>query len=328
MATAPGRRWFQLQVDLLRTRVQPADIAIFHEFEPPPTGGGHQFMRALSREFSARGFRLENNRISPVTRACLFNSFNFDYDRLKRFHRAGCRMVHRVDGPIEVYRGYTDGTDRRINDMNQALADVTIFQSHYSVQKHLELGMSFNAPQVIYNTPDPDIFHPVGRIGFDLTRKVRLMSTSWSNNPNKGAAVYQWLDQHLDWSRFDYTFVGRSPVTFQHIRQLPPQPSTTLADLLRQHDIYLTASRFDPCSNALLEALSSGLPALYLRSGGHAELVGQAGFGFDHPEEIPAALDRLVEEYDQRQQQITVLDLETVATQYLAALGWADGQWQ
>ena len=54
-----------------------ADLSIFHEFEPPPAGGGHQFLRAFMRQADARGLRVENNTISRTTRACLFNSFNF-----------------------------------------------------------------------------------------------------------------------------------------------------------------------------------------------------------------------------------------------------------
>jgi hypothetical protein len=94
-------------------------VAIFHEFSPPPGGGGHQFLRALWDEFEQRGLRIENNVISATTQACLFNSFNFDFDRLRHFQKAGCRMVHRVDGPIGVYRGRNDGSDQRIWQINQ-----------------------------------------------------------------------------------------------------------------------------------------------------------------------------------------------------------------
>ena len=64
--------------------------------------------------------------------------------------------------------------------------------------------------------------------------------------------------------------------------------------------MYLAASRDDPCSNALLEALACGLPAVFLRSGGHPELVGEAGLGFDEAEELPPLLDRLVGELGER----------------------------
>jgi glycosyltransferase involved in cell wall biosynthesis len=297
-----------------------ADVAIFHEFAPPPIGGGHQFLCGLWHEMERRGLRVENNSISRGTRACLYNSFNFDFTRLRRLRRAGCRMVHRVDGPIDVYRGRDDGVDRRIWEINQ-LADATIVQSQYSLAKHRDLGMEFRSPTVILNAVDPAVFHPNGRSPFDPRRKTRLISTSWSDNPNKGAAVYRWLEDQLDWNRFEYTFVGRAAERFTRIRTLPPAPSDQLAELLRQHDIFITASRNDPCSNALIEGLSCGLPAIYLRSGGHPEIVGNAGFGFEAQEEIPALLDRLVAEYAARQAQIALPTLSEVADRYLAVMG-------
>jgi len=279
-------------VDLARARWQRADLAVFHEFMPAPYGGAHQFLRALCAELERRGFSLANNAIPPGTRACLYNSFNFDFDRLRRFARAGCRMVHRVDGPISAYRGRDDGIDRLICDINQELADATIFQSAYSLERHRQLGLRFTAPRVIHNAADPAIFNTEGREPFSRDRKIRLISTSWSDNPNKGGAVYKWLDDHLDWTRFEYTFVGRSAVAFDRIRSLPPQRSHDVASLLRGHDVFIAASLYDPCSNALVEALSCGLPAIYADSGGHPELVGDAGFAFSHPEEIPPLLDR------------------------------------
>lgn len=298
-----------------------SDVAIFHQFAPPPGGGGHQFMRALWHEFARRGLHVENNTISPTTRACLYNSFNFDFARLRAFRRNGCRMVHRVDGPIGVYRGSDDGSDQRIWQINAELANATIFQSSYSMHKHIDLGYTFAHPVVILNAADPHIFHPQGRVPFDRQRKLRLISTSWSDNPNKGAAVYQWLEEHLDWQRFEYTFVGRSPLRFARMRMLGLMDSAQLAATLRQHDIFVTASVHESCSNALIEALSCGLPALYIQSGGHAEIVGEGGIGFAAAEELPAALERLVEEYEERQQQIALPTLAEVASRYLDVMG-------
>ncbi len=56
---------------------------------------------------------------------------------------------------------------------------------------------------------------------------------------------------------------------------------------------FVTATQHDAYSNALVEALSCGLPAIYLDSGGSGEAVQDAGFGFNDREEIPALLERL-----------------------------------
>ena len=77
----------------------------------------------------------------------------------------------------------------------------------------------------------------------------------------------------------------------------------------------------DPCSNALLEALASGLPVVFRASGGHPELVGDAGISFERPEEIPAALERLVAELAERRAAIRIAPLSEVADRYLEVLG-------
>jgi glycosyltransferase involved in cell wall biosynthesis len=308
------------EVDLLRSRRGRADLALFHEFTPPPTGGGHQFLRALLGELARRGLEVELDTVSPQTPACLFNSFNFDFHRLRRFARRGARMVHRVDGPVGVYRGHDDGTDRRVAAINAALADATIVQSRFSLEKHAELGYELRAPLVIPNAPDPAIFHPPPSRPPLGGRRLRLLASSWSDNPRKGFDVLSWLDGHLDADRYELTFVGRAPVAFERIETVGPLPSGELSDLLRSHDAYLAASLDDPCSNALLEALACGLPAVFRRSGGHPELVGDAGLGFDEVEELPGALDRLAGELEARRAAIRVPSLADVADRYLEVL--------
>jgi glycosyltransferase involved in cell wall biosynthesis len=322
---APWTRRLEILAAQTLARFTRADLAIFNEFVPPPYGGGNQFLLALRRKFDSLGWRTEANTISASTRACLYNSFNFDFDRLRRFRRPGCRMVHRVDGPIGVYRGWDDGTDERIWQINHEMADATVFQSRYSLAKHGELGLTFANPVVIGNAVDPAIFHARGRVPFDRGRKIRLISSSWSDNPNKGAPFYRRLEEKLDWDRFSYTFVGRSQVRFARISMIDPVPSPKVAELLRGHDIFIAASRNDPCSNSVIEALACGLPCLYLDSGGHPELVGEAGLPFASEEEAVARLDQLVQEYEARQAKIAVASLDEVANRYLEVMGLASG---
>jgi glycosyltransferase involved in cell wall biosynthesis len=308
------------ELDRLTSRRGRADLAVFHEFAPSPTGGGSQFLRALTGELRRRGLSVEVNRISGRTPVCLFNSFNFDFNRLRRFAREECRMVHRVDGPIGVYRGYDDGTDGRIGEVNRAFADATVFQSRYSLDKHVELGLELRDPVVIRNAVDPSIFHPPESREPLTGRKIRVIASSWSGNPRKGDEVFTWLDEKLDWSRYELTFLGRTQRAFERIRHVGPVTSEEVGGLLRAHDVYLAASLDDPCSNALLEALACELPAVFRRSGGHPELVGEAGVGFDEPEEVPAALDELVGELDERRAAIAVLPLAEVADRYIEVL--------
>ena len=310
------------EVDVRRShrRGGGADLALFHEFAPPPTGGGHQFLRALVAELERRGLTVELNRIGPRTTVCLLNSFNFDFRRLRRFARDDVRFVHRVDGPIGTYRGFDDGTDARIAEINATLADATIVQSRYSLDAHRALGIELVEPSVISNTVDPAVFHPPAAREPVARRRVRVIASSWSDNPNKGFDVLRWLDRHLDCERYELTFAGRTDQAFERIRALGPIRTGPLADELRRSDVYLAPSRNDPCSNALLEALASGLPAVFRASGGHPELVGEAGMPFYEPDEVPDVLDRLVAELDERRAAIRMSPIGEVADRYLEVL--------
>ena len=294
------------------------DVAIATELRPPPYGGSNQFLLALRGELRRRGLRVTDGRVPRRARSVLLHSYLSDLRR-----RPSGRVVHRVDGPIELYRGVDDRADRRIVDINARLADATILQSRYSLEAHRDLGLELRDPVVIPNAVDPATFHPPTEREPLAGRRVRVVATSWSDNPRKGGETYAWLARALDRERYEFTFVGRAPVPVEAEHALPPLGSEQLAEVLRRQDVYVTASLNDPCSNALLEALACGLPALYARSGGHPELVGEAGLGFDDREELPGLLDRLASELDERRAAIRVPSLAEVADRYLETLGLA-----
>jgi glycosyltransferase involved in cell wall biosynthesis len=299
-------------------RLRAPDVAIAHKLRRPPYGGSNQFLLALRGELRCRGLRVTDGTVSRRARSVLLHSYLVDLRR-----RPAGRVVHRVDGPIGLYRGADDGADRRIVEINERLADATILQSRYSLEAHRELGLELRDPVVIPNAVDPDIFHPPAERDVLAGRRLRVVATSWSDNPRKGGETYAWLARTLDRERYELTFVGRASVSVEAEHVLPPLGSEELAEVLRRHDVYVAASLNDPCSNALLEALACGLPALHARSGGHPELVGEGGLSFDEPEELPDLLDRLAEELEERRAAIRVPSLKKVADRYLETLGLA-----
>jgi glycosyltransferase involved in cell wall biosynthesis len=305
----------------LRTFVERPDVAIAHAFRKPPYGGSNQFLIALRGELERRGLRVGANLVTRRTRACVINSYVFDERALRRMLHPGCRVVHRLDGPLSVYRGFDNGTDRYLSRVNLDLADVTVFQSRYSLDACRALGLEFREPVVIRNAVDPALFHPpAARPALD-GRPVRLITTSWSDNPNKGAATLARLEEELDPERFSLTFVGRSQVPFRRMRMVPPVPSEQVAELLRANDAFVMPSRHESCSNALLEALACGLPVAYVASGGNAELVGEAGIPFADDEDAAPAVSRLAAELEERRARISILSLAEVTDRYLEAMG-------
>lgn len=297
------------------------DLAIFHEFREPPYGGSNQFLLALRGELRRRGIEVGSNRIGARTRGAILNSYVFDERRLRRQRRDGCVVLHRLDGPLSLYRGYDDGTDATISRLNRELADITVFQSQYSLDAHQELGLEVRNARVIRNAVDPAIFHAPA--SYERGPRLRVITASWSDNPNKGASTLEWLDRNLDRDRYELTFVGRTRSQLSNVRTLPAVGSHELAALLRGHDAYLAPSRNDPASNALVEALACGLPAVFHRSGGHAEIVGEAGVGFDDDADAADGLERLAADYDRCRAAISVPRIADVADRYLGAMRWS-----
>lgn len=297
------------------------EIAIFHKFQKPPYGGGNQFLMALTKELRNRGIDVGSNTIGKNTRAALFNSFEFDRAKLEKLHgKFNTRMIQRLAGPIGIYRGTDIEIDREIWKWNAEFADATIFISNFSYNKYLELGLVYKEPHVILNACDPEIFNKNGRIALpDGKRKIRLINTAWSDNPRKGGPFLAWLDEHLDHSKYELTFVGRTRAEFKGAKIIEPVPSEKLSEILKEHDIFLAPSLDDPCSNALVEALTCGLPTVFVRSGGHPELVKEAGEGFTENEEALEAIDKVAANYVSYQNKISNPTLAETTDKYLKA---------
>lgn len=289
-----------------------------------PYGGANQFFSSLKKEFKARGVLAVTPAEADVV---IFNSHTLGgkkgngpatITKLK-YRFPNTIFIHRVDGPVSVYRGDSKYrfVDEIIFKLNSDIADGTVYQSEWSRQANLDLGKyPTEFAKTILNAPDQAIFYPPqGKKDF-TNRKIKLIASSFSNHPNKGFPVYEWLDQNLDFSRYAMTFVGNSPIQFQNIQQISAVAPAELATLLREHDIYLTASQKDPCSNALIEALHCGLPAVALRDGGHPEIVGRAGELFAAKEEIPTLLKVVAENYEQYRSSNTLPTISEVALRY------------
>lgn len=295
-------------------------ISIWHTFRPPPYGGGNQFSLALENEFSNRpNIYIYRNKFSSQIHTYMLNAVQFDFDKFKRYERnhPNPAIVHRIDGPIHLIRGKDRELDEKTYNINKSYASSSIIQSHWNLEKIASFPYWPVLPTVIHNATNPKIFHSKGRIEFSPNRKVRLIATSWSGNPRKGGAIYKWLEDNLDWDRFEFTFVGNTSETLTHANHLPPMGSENLANALRNHDIYITASQNDPCSNALIEALSCGLPSLYYNDGGHPELVQFGGLPFDNTDDIFPQLETLISNYQMYQNLIVVNNIKDVADKYL-----------
>jgi glycosyltransferase involved in cell wall biosynthesis len=290
-------------------------IHIIFEFKNGATGGGNQFLKAIREYFIKIDSYTENAQDADVI---LYNSYQFIPELVTVKQQLPNKLfVHRIDGPIRLYNTMSDRRDFVINNANKLIADGTIFQSNWSKDRNLEMGIVKNRFETtILNAANQNLFNYKNKLPFRKDGKIKLISTSWSLNIKKGFEIYQWLDKNLDFKKYEMTFVGNSPVKFHNIIYKKPMNSEELATELKQNDIFITASQKDPCSNSLIEALHCGLPAIGLNDGGHAEIISSGGEVFDDKGDIPILLDKIINKYDLYQQEINLPNMDTVGKQY------------
>lgn len=295
-------------------------IYILYNYRKGPWGGGNQFLKALKKELDKQDAYEEN---SVKAEAILFNSYPFSseflFDRIWQLKQEYPHkiIIHRLDGPISLVRGRDKEIDEIITLFNDLFVDGTIFQSNWCKEQNKKLfGISSKYETVIHNAADRRVFNKSGKRKFNSNGKIKLIATSWSSNWRKGFEIYKFLDENLDFSRYEMTFVGNSPITFKNIKWIKPVPSKKLAEILKKHDIYITASQKDPCSNSLIEALSCGLPAVVLNDGGHPELVQEGGELFNGKMDVIEKIDKVAENYDYYQSKTPEFSIKKVAQAY------------
>lgn len=212
------------------------------------------------------------------------------------------RLVWRVDGLRSVYAGGDVGKADSVLVRNLPLGSGTVFQSGFSRYCFDRAGYAHPRPDVIvHNGAAEHLFYPA-----DGSRqkggKAVLVSNSWSTNERKGFEV---LKAFAALGGVEVRHVGRWPEGLDPggVRMLGARTEPEIADILRTADFFLFPSRFDACSNAVVEALACGIPVLYHRSGGTPELCrdGRFGVGFGHDDDAACDPRSVMDEATERE---------------------------
>ena len=132
----------------------------------------------------------------------------------------------------------------------------------------------------------------------------------------KGFPLYKYIDEHLDFNRFSFTFVGRSPCAFRNIVHVPPQTTPELAKLLAAHDVFLSASRYEACSNSVLEAMHCGLPAVVFNDSSNPEIIGAGGRAFDSENDVIGAIEEVAAHLEEYRRKVDLPGIDEVGDRY------------
>lgn len=161
-----------------------------------------------------------------------------------------CIRVNECDA-----RKGTVGVDQRVMKAI-AEADGVIFVSEWMRDYYTSLGAAPKQYTVIYNGVDNEIYHKNDK---PKSSNISVVTHHWSNNQMKGFDIYDELDRALGGElgkKIDFTYVGRDRGTFKNTKVVQPLYGDALGNELRKHNVYISASRFDPGPNHIIEALA------------------------------------------------------------------------
>jgi len=144
---------------------------------------------------------------------------------------------------------------------------------------------------IIHNGVDEKLF-TLKEYEFD---KIKLVTHHWSNNDLKGWDIYKkiddWLDERQD---IEFIFIGNTPdIVLKNIKVFPPTHGVEMVNLLKQANVYVTASRYEPCGNHYIEGVACGLPLLYHRDGGGVTSMKDFGLAYKDFDEFKVQLENI-----------------------------------
>lgn len=290
---------------------------------PKAAGGGSSTFLRNFQEYLKREAIDHTTDMDEEYDVLFVNSWTVPYRTILKHKKRlpQLRVVHRIDGSAQDYGRY-DGADWLQRDVN-FLADVTIFQSDYSRHStQQKYQVVHQDGPIIYNPVDTELYKPKKDSHSD---KKRVMSAIWSPNPRKGAWRLPALAQANP--EFEFIFIGNTKFnkTPPNFCQMDTMTHLELAKVLRSGDVFINLSENDPCPNIVLEAMASGLPILYVPSGGVPELVGDAGLPFMPEGDFRTALTHLLNHQADyaaraRQRTLTLFHPNVIFPQYLETI--------
>ncbi|MEC7275461.1 MAG: glycosyltransferase, partial [Bdellovibrionota bacterium] len=252
-------------------------ISICYEFKENHGGGGTSVLENLRNYFIKNDLYVNNKAKADIIIFNSFHSINEIINLKRKYPKA--LFIHRVDGPMGVYNTPLDLRDEFVFLLNKYIADATIFQTQWSKKACELLGLNtFNQPtQTIINAPDSSIFKRKER-ALIPNQKLKIFYSSWSTNINKGFDTLAWLDKNLNWERYEFNFAGRTKIPFVNIKNMGSLTKKEIAEELYSSHVFLFASKFDPCSNSLAEAIATGIPIISFDGGGSPELLPEKSY--------------------------------------------------
>ena len=291
-------------------------ISIGFKLQQSPWGGGNQFGQALTDYLRGRGVQVYFDLNEPDLDIILLTKFRPQVSGTAYTDRSIFRyLISRNPNALVIHRVNECDERKKTKTVNRALiranacADATIFVSAWLKELLTTQGTFVKPHRVILNGSDQNIFHSQGYHSWQPPEKLRLITHHWGTHWLKGFDIYQKLDDLLGTEKYrakiDFTYVGQLPsgFRFHHATYIAPTQGEDLANILRKHHVYVTASRNEPGSNHQNEGALCGLPLLYIANASMPEYCQGFGVPFT-PYNFEQKLDEMIATYAHWQAQM------------------------
>ena len=242
-------------------------------------GGPATFMSNLHKHLEQVGFAYAK---TPFFAKGIFFPILYDLRAIKWIKFFGGKVIQRLDGvyyPSQHGDGY-QVMNKDIEHIYRNYADVVIFQSAYSRRQCVEMmGESRGKWEIIHNGVDLDIFYP-NQEKKELSKKVKFLMAGSFRKTAMIEPIVKALDSLKD--EFDLMLTVAGPILDENLKHFFERDYIVMAgslnagqlsDLHRESDIFLHSQLNDNCPNAVLEAVSSGLPVVGFDGGSMSELL-------------------------------------------------------
>ena len=243
-----------------------------------PWGGGNHFVKAFYECGKNLGHEVVSRLSDDIDIIFMqdprYDELGISINEIIRYKQwnPDTQIVHRVNECDA--RKNTSDIDTLLCECSK-FTDKTIFVSEWMKEYHLSRGWVCKNTDVIINGVNQDIFKPNEKID---NGKVSIVAHHWSNHSMKGFDIYEEIDNFVDNNNeFTFTYIGRENDTFKNTKVIPPLFGEELGQELGRYDFYISASRYDPGPNHILEALACKIPTyVHADGGGAVEFAGQS----------------------------------------------------
>lgn len=261
-----------------------------------PWGGGAQFINSFHKLVPDMGHEMvPPDSMSVAPEAILLAGLENDNQggisaeqavMYKMYMKPDCKLVLRVN-ENDARKG-TSHVDDLLMQVFPHM-DGVVFVSHWLRDYFRDVGWEGPNDTVIVNGVDAEIFNRQPLID---NNKINIVAHHWSDNVLKGFDIYEKIDEFVGQNSLEYqfTYIGRDRQTFKNTNVVRPLSGKRLGEELGKHDVYVSASRFDPGPNHITEAISCGLPTYVHEKGGGAVEFAGADHAYSDWEALQALL--------------------------------------